>query len=311
MFNLLDPHWNIPKLRFKYFEGEKSTGTTVINQTTTPELTDAERELQELELERQRAVQPGQIETQTTGLNLVNLLLSGEEPLPGFFQELSQGISPEITESIVQESLRDIAPQFQSVGILDSGVAASVSGRIAGDIRRGTEEFNIGNRFNLLNLALSGQAQVQQPLLAQSQILSSRIAGLRPVTTQGTTTARTQSNQNPFLNAAFSSFGQGVGAAAGTAAGAAFFSSIDYKKNVTKNTIDSIAVLDDIDVVEFDYKENVVDNKHHIGFILEDSPELIRSEDGQTVDMVNMIGVLVDSNKKLLERVRALEKGVE
>lgn len=216
MFNLLDPHWNIPKLRFKYFEGEKSSGTTVINQTTTPELTDAERELQELELERQRAVQPGQIATQTTGLNLVNMLLSGQEPLPGFFQELSQGISPEITEEIVQESLRDIAPQFQSAGILDSGVAASISARTAGDIRRATSEFNIGNKFNLLNLALSGQAQVQQPLLAQSQILSSRLAGLRPVTTQGTTTTTSRSNQNPFLNAFATGFGSGLGSSLGS-----------------------------------------------------------------------------------------------
>ena len=171
--------------------GTTSTETQVINQTTTPKATPEETRLNQLEIERIEATQGGQIDVQNRGLSLVNKLLAGEEPLPGFFQELSQGISPDVTSSIVQESLQDLYPQFQGAGIMDSGVAAEISGRTAGDIRRASEEFNIGNKFNLMNLALSGQAQVQQPLMAQSQILSSRLAGLRPVTTTGTQTART------------------------------------------------------------------------------------------------------------------------
>lgn len=187
-----------------------SSSTTVVNQQTTPKPTAEEKRLNQLEIERIEATQPGQISAQQSGLNLINQLLTGTEPLPGFFEELSQGISPDVTDEIVQESLRDLYPQFQASGILDSGVAASIAGRTAGDIRRASEEFNIGNRFNLLNLALSGQAQVQQPLLAQSQILSGRLAGLRPVNTQGTTT-QTISQPNPFLQSFQTSLGKTLG----------------------------------------------------------------------------------------------------
>ncbi|GAG65254.1 unnamed protein product, partial [marine sediment metagenome] len=102
----------------------------------------------------------------------------------GFLGDLPGGISEERTGEIVQESLRDIDPRFQQSGLLDSGVRASISGRVAGDIRRQSEEFNIGNRLNLLNLALGGQAQVQQPILGFSSQLGQRLAGLRPTSTQ-------------------------------------------------------------------------------------------------------------------------------
>jgi len=109
---------------------------------------------------------------------------------------------------IVQESLRDITPGFQQSGLLDSGVRASISARTAADLRRATEEFNIGAKQNLLNLALSGQAQVQQPILGFSGQLGSRLAGLRTVTesSQMTSTSR----QNPSM---MSNISQGIGMA--------------------------------------------------------------------------------------------------
>ena len=199
---------------------QKSSTTNVTNQNTTqtmtPQATPEERELNQLEIERIRATQPGQIQVQQSGLSLVNQLLSGEEPLPGFFQELSQGISPEVTNQIVQSSLQDLYPQFQGQGILDSGVSAEIAGRTAGDIRMGSEQWNQGNKFNLLNLALSGQAQVQQPLLAQSQILSGRLAGLRSVSSTGTSSGsgsgtQTLTSMNPFLKSFQQSAGQFIG----------------------------------------------------------------------------------------------------
>ena len=211
---------------------QKSSTTNVTNQNTTqtmtPQATPEERELNQLEIERIRATQPGQIQVQQSGLSLVNQLLSGEEPLPGFFQELSQGISPEVTNQIVQSSLQDLYPQFQGQGILDSGVSAEIAGRTAGDIRMGSEQWNQGNKFNLLNLALSGQAQVQQPLLAQSQILSGRLAGLRSVSSTGTASGsgsgtQTVTSMNPFLKSFQTSLGSGLGSGIGAGASALLF----------------------------------------------------------------------------------------
>lgn len=189
---------------------ERTVEKTETKTESTPQATPEERRLNQLEIERIEATQPQQISVQQQGLSLINQLLAGQEPLPGFFQQLSQGISPEITQEIASQAVRDIAPQFQQSGILDSGVAASIAAQTAGDIRRTVGEFNIGNKFNLLNLALSGQAQVQQPLLAQSQILSSRLAGLRPVTQTGTGTGTTIS-PNPFISNFQSSLGNTLG----------------------------------------------------------------------------------------------------
>ncbi len=125
-----------------------------------------------------------------------------------------------MTSSIVNESLADITPGFAQSGLLDSGVRAVVGGRIAGDIRRGSEEFNIGNRLNLLNLALSGQAQVQQPILAQSANLGNRLAGLRSMTATGSysntgssvgTGSSNVYGMNPFMKSFETSLGKSLG----------------------------------------------------------------------------------------------------
>lgn len=201
---------------------EKQSGSTtqVTNQTTTPTPTPEETRLNQLQIQSTEATQPQMIEAQKSGLNLINQLLSGQENLPGFFTQLGKGISPEITNEIVQQSLRDIMPSFQQSGIMDSGVAASIAGRTAGDIRRASEEFNIGNRLNLLNLALSGQAQVQQPILGQSEMLGSRLAGLRSVNQQGTSTGTSaQYGMNPFLKSFQTQLGSSMGNAVGSRIG--------------------------------------------------------------------------------------------
>lgn len=207
----------------------QGTQSSQTQYTPTPE----ETRLNQLEIQRQEATQQGLIGAQTAGLDLVQSLLRGSEPLPGFFQQLSQGISPEVTSSIVQNSLADITPSFVQSGLLDSGVRASVSGRIAGDIRRGAEEFNIGNRLNLLNLALSGQAQVQQPILAANAQLSGSLAGLRSVSQTGTSSGSstgysnsTVMGMNPFMKSfqtsLGSSLGSGIGKGVSGAAGGFF-----------------------------------------------------------------------------------------
>jgi len=189
---------------------DKQTTQTDTRQETTVQQTEEERRLNELTLERAEATQTGQIEAQTQGLNLINQLLTGQG-LPGFLGKLPGGISPEITRNIARESVEDIRPSFQTAGILDSGTALTASARVAGDVRRASEEFNIGNLLNLLNLAVGGQAQVQQPLLAQTSALGSRLAGLR--TTTGTATGTSAvTSMNPFLKSFQTSLGQTFGA---------------------------------------------------------------------------------------------------
>lgn len=145
---------------------------------------------------------------QVAGAKLGGMLLKGEEPLPGFFNELSQGISPDITQSIVDQSLKDLKPSFQAAGILDSGVAAEISARTSADIRRASEEYNIGNRLNLLNLALSGQAQIQSPILSNSQNLGARLTTLGKTTTNSDSTWK---GMNPFVKSFQQSAGSGLG----------------------------------------------------------------------------------------------------
>lgn len=186
--------------------GQEKASSTTITQTER-EPTAEEKRLNQLEIARQEAAQSGLISMQTSGLDLATKLLRGEE-LPGYLQNLAQGISPQVTSSIVQESLKDIAPSFQSAGIIDSGVAAEISARTAGDIRRASEEFNIGNRLNLLNLALSGQAQIQQPVLSSAANLGQRLTTLGKTT--GTSNV-TQKSMNPFLKSFQTSLGSSLG----------------------------------------------------------------------------------------------------
>jgi hypothetical protein len=193
-----------------------SKETTVVESSGTQQATATpeERELMQLDIAARKEIQPQQLETQKAGLDLVNRLLAGETDLPGFFGQIGRGISPEITSEISQKAVADLMPSFQSSGIMDSGVSASVAGRTAGDIRRVSEEFNIGNKLNLLNLALSGQAQVQQPILAQSAMLGQQLAGLRAITTSGTqqqTTTRPRDYFGQALSGFSSGFGTGFG----------------------------------------------------------------------------------------------------
>ena len=204
---------------------EKETTTVVQSGTQQATATPEERELMQMQIDQQKRLGPQQEALQVSSMDLVSKMLAGETELPGFFGQIGRGISPEITGEISQKAVADLMPSFQSSGIMDSGVAASVAGRTAGDIRRVSEEFNIGNKLNLLNLALSGQAQVQQPILAQSSQLASQLAGLRAITTSGTQSGTTTTYANPFQTIA-SGVGTGIGMWAGLK------SSIRYKRNL-------------------------------------------------------------------------------
>lgn len=173
--------------------GSSGSSSTSGSSTTRVTPTKEERELNKLRLEREKFLDPQLRETQSSGLTLSNLLLTGQN-LPGFLSPLGDGFSPEVTADIARESIKDIQPFFQKSGLLDSGVNAEISGRIAGDVRRNTEAFNLNLLTQLLNLGLGGQAQVQQPILGFGALLSQALAGLRTTTTTFNQTTNSSSS---------------------------------------------------------------------------------------------------------------------
>ena len=188
---------------------DKSSQKTSSNQTQTAAPTAEETRLNQLQLQDYEASQSGRQAVNKSGLDLAQLLLKGQN-LPGYLQTLPGGISPDVTQGIVDQSLRDIKPSFQQGGILDSGVAASISARTAGDIRNQSAQFNLQNLQQLLNLAVGGQSQ---PLSYGSDIagqLGGRLAGLRSTSLTGETN-QVNKSMNPFLKSFQTSAGTSLG----------------------------------------------------------------------------------------------------
>jgi len=139
--------------------------------------------------------------------SILSQILGGQD-LPGNLSGLAGGISPELTTEMAQKAVGDVQPWAQSQGLLDSGTNLALSGQVAGDIRRQAGQFNIQNLMNLLNMGMGGAMQAQQFPLQQSQLLSQRLAGLRPTTQQG---SQTTTAMNPFLKSFQQGLGQGLG----------------------------------------------------------------------------------------------------
>lgn len=194
---------------------QRESSSSQSSQSTQYTPTAEETEFNKLQLAQAKEFDPIQRELNAKGGNLINKLLSGDSNLPGFLAKLPAGISPEVTQGIVDQSLRDINTQMRASGagtFMESGAAQSIGARTSGDIRRAAEEFNIGTLFNLLNLGVGGQAQVQQPILSTSNMLSQRLAGLRSVNQTGTMNVQSTSRgPNPFLTSFQQSAGSGLG----------------------------------------------------------------------------------------------------
>ena len=189
---------------------QKTQQTQQTQYTATPE----EREMERAQLEQFRQVSPYQTQVQKSGLNLSNLLLGGQQ-LPGYLQGLTGGIDENQIQNIVRQSLRDIPTSLQASGILDSGEGQEYYARQAAGVRSNVAQFNIQNLQQLLNQALGGQAQVQQPINQATGMLGSQLAGLRSINQTGTTTTI---GMNPFLK----SFQQGAGSEFGKQVGSGF-----------------------------------------------------------------------------------------
>lgn len=186
-----------------------TTTSTQSTQQATP--TPQEQGLEQNELNFSNFAQP--LEEQTYG-NLssnINSILTGTTPMA---QGIG-GITDSQTQSMVNQSLRDIMPQFQSNGILNSGEAAQVANLTAAQTRNSNAQFNVSAAQNLFNLASGGQSNLQTQANQNNSTLGSQLAGLRTVSSSGSTSS------NPFLNSFFSGAGGALGKTAGSIPGAA------------------------------------------------------------------------------------------
>ncbi len=180
--------------------GEKTTSQQSTSVTATPE----ERALEQMELQRQQTNQPMQQQLDQNTYGLANLLLTGQN-LPGNLQG-AQGISDAQNQSMVNQSIRSVLPQFQSAGILDSGIAAQGAIRAAQDTSNANAQFNVSAFQNLLNQALGGSSNLTGANTQSNSVLGSQLAGLRSTNTSGSTIG-----MNPFLKSFENSTGSAIG----------------------------------------------------------------------------------------------------
>ncbi len=188
---------------------ERTTQDTSQTAQTTVQETPELKRLNQLGLQRAEAGQEQALGLQQAGGSLVTSLLTGQ-PLPGYLESLPGGISESATSRIVQGALEDVRPGLQKSGLLDSGIRAELETETAADIRAQSEQFNIQNLMQLLNVAFGGQASNQQAALGQSGQLAQSLAGLRGQTATGSS-EQTKFGANPFLKSFQQSFGKQLG----------------------------------------------------------------------------------------------------
>ena len=173
-------------------QSTNSSGTRTA--TATPE----ERELQALELDRRKAIQPFALQADRQGFETFGIPLSGGELPGGEFNLLGRGISEEAQDAITEKALKAADVGFAGSGLLDSGARSSIRADIVKDIGVTSELERIGQLQNLLNIAIGAPAQIQAPALNESALLGQRLQGLRPITTIGASQSRGKSTTSSF-----------------------------------------------------------------------------------------------------------------
>lgn len=195
-------------------------GTTTVqgSQSSTSQATptESEKQLEQLQLQQAQQFQPYALSMQSAGGQLAtNLLQGNNSALPQMYQDM-MGISPQAMSAQAGELTRQSLPQFQSQGLLDSGTMnQNIQSMIANQLTYPAAQFNIGAKQNLLNLAMGNSAQIQNTNQNNTNTLAQSLAGLRSVSTQGTSNQQTT---NPFMQSFYSSLGSGLGSLPGQAA---------------------------------------------------------------------------------------------
>lgn len=180
-----------------------SDTTTTTNSSQQETATPEEQAMEKLQLNRLQNNSGNQQQLDTNMYNTMNTILNGGK-LNGNLQGIN-GINEDQTQSMVNASLRDIAPQFQANGVLNSGEAAQIAGRTAMDTRNANAQFNVSALQNLFNQALGGSSNLSAQTTNQNSVLGSQLAGLRTVNGSSSVSS------NPFLQSFYKSLGEGLG----------------------------------------------------------------------------------------------------
>lgn len=190
--------------------GEKTQTQQTQQSTATPE----ERALMQQQIDMNNFMKPYAQNTYADLSNNIQAILTGNQPQA---QGIG-GITDAQNQSMVNQSIRSVLPQFQSAGILDSGIAAQGAIRAAQDTSNQNAQFNVSAAQNLFNLASGGQSNLQGQYQANTNNLTNQLAGLRTINNSGSTIG-----MNPFLKSFQTNAGLTFGKAAGTAGAAAIF----------------------------------------------------------------------------------------
>ena len=182
-------------------------GTTISGTSTSQATPTAEEQaMEKIQLGQYQQFAPSQTQMFQNAFGLGNqLLTSFGDKNSNMWQSLIGGVTPQQQQSMISEQDRYLQPQLQAQGLYDSGTAATSRLRAATDLSNQNAQFNVGALQNALNLALSGQAQVQSPAQGATSQLANQLSGLRTVTGTQTQT------QNPFLQSFYSSLGTNLG----------------------------------------------------------------------------------------------------
>jgi hypothetical protein len=171
--------------------------------TATPE----ETALNQLNLQRAQASQAGTLANDQSALTLQGNLMRGES-LPGYLNTLTGGIDTNAQNSMANSAVKTVNPYMNQGGIMDSGTAASIGAKAAQQSYQNSQEFNIQNLMQLMNLATGNAAQNQSGMQSTSSQLSNSLAGLRTTSSNSNTTYK---SQNPFIKSFEQSSGQSLG----------------------------------------------------------------------------------------------------
>jgi hypothetical protein len=167
--------------------GSQTTQTTQ-QAVATPE----EKALNQQQINMNNFMQPYAQQNYADLSNNIDAILKGNQPQAKGIG----GIDDAQNQSMVNASVRSVLPQFQSAGILDSGIAAQGAIRAAQDTSNQNAQFNVSAAQNLFNLASGGQSNLQGQLQSNTNNLSNSLAGLRQTNSSSTIFA------NPFQTAA-------------------------------------------------------------------------------------------------------------
>lgn len=179
--------------------GDKTTTQSSQQAQMTPE----ERQLLQQQIANNNFMTPYSQKNYAALSDNIFAILSGNQPAAKGIG----GIDESQTQSMVNASLRDVAPQFQSAGLTDSGLAYQGGVRAAQDTRNQNAQFNVSAAQNLFNLASGGQSNLQGQYQGNTNALTSQLAGLRTVNQSGSTIG-----MNPFLKSFQQSAGQNIAA---------------------------------------------------------------------------------------------------